>query len=96
MTKYIEITPAIRINDYDDRQYTIEILRITAEGKNKGAENWAVVAYCATVKGLITSLQRILVGKAQEVAKLEAEEKFKAAKWAEIFTETLKDKNGDS
>lgn len=56
----IKLTPTLRVNDFDDHQYTIERLVTYTKGERAGASVWMPVAYCGSVKGLADIAKRTM------------------------------------
>ena len=48
----MQITPTLRINDFDDNQYTVERMHTVLKGKEAGAVKWVPIAYCGNVNSI--------------------------------------------
>lgn len=68
----IEISPTLRLRDYDANQYAIERLSIVQEGEHAGETVWAVIAYCGAIKSLPGIARRHLIEDAVAKARKSA------------------------
>ena len=74
----LQISDTLRINDFDEKQYTIERKHVVAKGKDAGAVKWVPQSYCGSVKALPTLLKRIIIGDATMEASTKARAKAEA------------------
>jgi len=69
----INITENLRINDFDDMQYTIERRSIR---KKDGAEIWSPLDYCRSIKSLMRIAHQRLGDVSADAARMGAEKVF--------------------
>ena len=72
----MQITPTLRINDFDDNQYTVERMHTVLKGKEAGAVKWVPIAYCGNVNSIPKIVERHIVGDAVAEARQKAEFEF--------------------
>ena len=68
----IELSPTLRVRDYDANQYAIERSSIVQTGVHAGETVWAVVSYCGSVKSLPGIARRHLIEDAVAKARKSA------------------------
>lgn len=77
----MQITPDVRVSDYDEFQYVVEV---RGQSKKTG-ERWYITAFVGSVKSLPVIVLRTVQGLAAERARQVASDEFDAAGHAEIL-----------
>ena len=84
--KPIELSPFLRVRDYDVNQYVIERRSVVQTGEKAGDVVWTVVAYHGAVESIPGSARQFVVGDIVSEARRAAEAAFDASGLAETLS----------
>jgi hypothetical protein len=86
----LQISPTVRIRDFDRNQYVVERLSIPRKSK----PFWFITDYCTTKKSAASRVKSVLSGEATRAARNACMDKFDADGWENIILTQLTDKDG--
>lgn len=82
----IELSPYLRVVDYDANQYAVERRFIAKTGKKIGEVTWGPVAFVGSVKHLATIARRTYADDAATEARHAAEQAFDLAGFGDVLS----------